>query len=266
MENEQWKSEYELRGVIDIATRYEIESIYKSSRISNNHFSLFNPFLTTARENFDSFCYQLREKLANTQNWKPIEIDLKYRFLVMINQYLEWYEINKKETEKFEPYNPYNLMFNIIERTKNEILKYFPDIEGSKRIVKKQEIGYEWQSNPNKELPELYSLMNKYKLIAPETTIEQFTGIFTGQPIESIEPIKWRQDNASELLYFIDRLEQSKNIVHNPKRADYQKMTACFVKPDGKPFSAAWKSLKTNIEISLSSDKQKAIDELVNNF
>ena len=265
MENEQWKSEYELRGVIDIATRYEIESIYKSSRISNNHFSLFNPFLTTARENFDSFCYQLREKLANTQNWKPIEIDLKNRFLVMINQYLEWYEINKKETEKFEPYNPYNLMFNIIERTKNEILKYFPDIEGSKRIVKKQEIGYEWQSNPNKELPELYSLMNKYKLIA-ETTKEQFIDIFTGQPIDNIKPVKWHQDNASELLYFIERLKVLNNIDYNPKKADYQKMTACFVKPDGKPFKANWKQLKQTISINLSVDKQKAIDELVNNF
>jgi hypothetical protein len=43
-------------------------------------------------------------------------------------------------------------------------------------------------------------------------------------------------------------------------------MTACFVKPDGKPFKAVWKSLKTNIAINLSPDKQKAIDELVNNF
>ena len=184
----------------------------------------------------------------------------------MINQYLEWYEINKKETEKFEPYNPYNLMFNIIERTKNEILNYFPDIEGSKRIVKKQEIGYEWQSNPNKELPELYSLMNKYKLIASETTIEQFTAIFTGQSIDNIKPIKWHQENASELLYFIIKLEQSNNIVHNPKRADYQKMKACFVKPDGQKFENKLKSLKTNIEIELSPDKQKAIDELMINF
>ena len=122
---------------------------------------------------------------------------------------------------------------------------------------------YVWQNNPDKELPELYSLMlNKYKLIAPETTLEQFKAVFTGQPIESINPIKWRQDNASELLYF-NKAIQAKvdNVWHI-----YQRLAACFVKPDGKPFNAVWKSLKTNIDINLSSDKQKAIDELVSNF
>ena len=122
---------------------------------------------------------------------------------------------------------------------------------------------YVWQSNPNKELPELYSLMiNKYKLIAPETTPEQFKAIFTGQPIESINPIKWHQDNASELLYFNEAIKNKVNDVWHI----YQRLEACFVKPDGKPFKAVWKSLKTNIEINLSPDKQKAIDELVSSF
>jgi len=126
---------------------------------------------------------------------------------------------------------------------------------------------YVWQNNPDKELPELYNLMiNKYKLIAPETTYEQFIAVYTGQPIDEIEPIRWHQENASELVYFIDRLEQTDNIVHNPKKTDYQKMTACFVKPDGKQFKANWKQIKQNISINLSSDKQKAIDELVSNF
>lgn len=122
---------------------------------------------------------------------------------------------------------------------------------------------YVWQSNPNKEIPELYSLMiNKYKLIAPETTPEQFKAIFTGQSIESINPIKWHQDNASELLYFNEAI---KNKVNNVWHI-YQRLAACFVKPDGMQFNAVWKSLKTNIEINLSPDKQKAIDELVRNF
>lgn len=131
----------------------------------------------------------------------------------------------------------------------------------------KKMTSYVWQNNPDKELPELYNLMiNKYKIIAPGTTCEQFKAVFTGQAIESINPIKWHQDNASELVYFIDRLEQTDNIVHNPKKTDYQKMTACFVKPDGKQFKANWKQIKQNISINLSSDKQKAIDELVSNF
>lgn len=122
---------------------------------------------------------------------------------------------------------------------------------------------YVWQSNQEKELPELYNLMiNKYKLIAPETTYEQFKAIFTGQPIDEIEPIKWHQDNASELLYFNEAIKNKVNDVWHI----YQRLEACFVKPDGKPFKAVWKSLKTNIDINLSSDKQKAIDELVSNF
>lgn len=122
---------------------------------------------------------------------------------------------------------------------------------------------YQWQSNPDKELPELYSLMiNKYKLIASETTYGQFEAVFTGQPIESINPIKWHQDNASELLYFNEAIKNKVNDVWHI----YQRLEACFAKPDGKPFKVVWKSLKTNIDINLSSDKQKAIDELVSNF
>ena len=108
-------------------------------------------------------------------------------------------------------------------------------------------------------------MIDKYRLIAPETTLEQFKAVFTRQPIESINPIKWHQDNASELLYFIDRLEQSNNIEHNPKRADYQKLKACFVKPDGSQFNEALKILKQQIQF-IAPDKQTAIDELVSNF
>lgn len=142
-----------------------------------------------------------------------------------------------------------------------------PLLPPQKPPKQQKKTSYVWENNPDKELPELYNLMiNEYKLIAPETTYKQFKAVFTGQPIDKIEPVKWHQDNASELLYFIDRLEQLNNIVHNPKRADYQRMTACFVKPDGKQFNAVWKSLKTDIEINLSQDKQKAIYDLVSNF
>ena len=137
----------------------------------------------------------------------------------------------------------------------------------TRRLPKqKQKTTYKWQGNADKELPELYSLMiSKYKLITSETTIEQFTDIFTGQSIDNIKPIKW-QHNGSVLLYLIYRLEQSGNIIHNPKKSDYQKMTACFVKPDGRKFEANWKSLKTNIEISLSLANRNTIDNLVSEF
>jgi len=63
---------------------------------------------------------------------------------------------------------------------------------------------YQWQGNAGKELPELYNLMIiQYKLIASETTIEQFTAIFTGQPTDNIKPIKWLNSNRL-LAYFLD--------------------------------------------------------------
>lgn len=152
----------------------------------------------------------------------------------------------------------------------NNFSKIEPEIktDGKPKTKNKKLTSYKWQNNPNEELPELCSLMiEKYKLIATETTYEQFKAIFTGQPIdENLKPIKWHQDNASELLYFIDRLEKLNNIAHNPNRADYKKLKACFVKPNGKPFNEAFKSLKTNLEINLSQEKQKAIIELVENF
>jgi hypothetical protein len=125
-------------------------------------------------------------------------------------------------------------------------------------------VSYVWQNNPDIELPELYTLMvNECKLIASETTFEQFKAVFTGQPIdENFEPVKWHQDNASELLYFNEAIRNKVNNVWNI----YQRLAACFVKPDGKPFKVVWKSLKTHIGINLSPDKQKAIDELVSKF
>lgn len=131
-----------------------------------------------------------------------------------------------------------------------------------------EKTSYEWKANPDKELPELYSLMiDAYKLIASETTYEQFEAVFTGQPIDdSFEPIRWHQENASELLYFIVKLEQSDSIVHDPKRADYKKLMSCFVTPDGMQFKANWKQLKQNISANLSPDKQEAINALIDYF
>lgn len=138
----------------------------------------------------------------------------------------------------------------------------------------KIEISYVWKVDPDKELPELYiKMLNEYKLIASDSTYKQFKAIFTGQPIDiSFEPIRWHNNNASELLYFVLKLEESDSIACNNNGTDdktitdYKKMTACFVKPNGEKFSAAWKSLKTNIEINLSPIKQRAIDDLIESF
>jgi hypothetical protein len=190
---------------------------------------------------------------------KDVWDNLDFQKVVKDLNHLHWNRI-----EEFGQFFPDQMESKSISIS--EIIGEFSGTKGKTKNPQKK-TSYVWQTKPDQELPELFGLMiNKYKLIAPETTLEQFTAVFTGQAIESINPIRWHQDNASELLYFIGRLEETDNVVHNPKRADYQKMTTCFVKPDGKPFTANWKQINQTININLSPEKQKAIDELVSTF
>lgn len=122
---EVWYSEYELRQFIDMATRYTIDSVF-NSRTDKTPFSIFTYDVKIARENFEKFSYQLRETLTEKANWKAIEIDLNRKFLLGINQYIDWYNKNKNELKKFQPHCPYTLMLSIIESTKDEIKQYFP--------------------------------------------------------------------------------------------------------------------------------------------
>lgn len=103
-------------------------------------------------------------------------------------------------------------------------------------IKKKQlKTSYVWQNNPDKELSELYSLMiGKYKLIASETTYEQFKAVFTGQPIDEIEPIKWlvaKNLNA----YFIEQLIENKKLSKAVNKDVWEIAKNCFI--DGRNFS-----------------------------
>jgi len=190
-------------------------------------------------------------------------------FTAQLN-YKQFLQDLKDELEGKPKENPTGKSSENLHKEHENLKKLFQDFKDEFDIKpknkipnKKAAISYIWQTNPDKELPELYKLMkSEYNLIAPETTLEQFKDIFTGKPIESINPIKWHQDNACELLYFNEAINKNVNSVWTK----YQRMESCFVKPDGKSFNAVWKSLKTNIEFNLSEVKQKAINELVNHF
>lgn len=123
---ENWYSEYELRQFIDMATRWGLQGVLKDRKPARPY-SVFTEFVNNAKGNYDKFSIQLRDKLSETSNWKALEIDLNDRFLLMINQYLRWYVENEKEIDKFKPYCPYTFMRSIIESTKKEIVKYFPE-------------------------------------------------------------------------------------------------------------------------------------------
>lgn len=61
---------------------------------------------------------------------------------------------------------------------------------------------FRWIKDPEKELPILYEKM-RGELISPETTLEQFTAIFTSRPIEEVEPVEWIEKTVL-LAYFIE--------------------------------------------------------------
>ena len=123
---------------------------------------------------------------------------------------------------------------------------------------------YQWQGNVEKELPILFKRMTD-KFISPEITFDQFLAIFTGQLIDkSLQPVKWHNGNASELLFFNEILIgiKTKDAKVNFVQDKYKRMKACFVKSDGKPFNANFKVLKRDLAINLSQLKQDAIRTL----
>lgn len=110
----------------------------------------------------------------------------------------------------------------------------------SQKPQQSNKVSFIWQGNAEKELPELYSLMlNKYKLIAPDTNLSQFKAVFTGQSIKSIEPVKWIVSNRL-LAYFLDSAFLGQNwqsIVGNGK---------LFLNPRGKILNAGDLSVAKN--------------------
>lgn len=125
-----WNSEIELNKFIDMAERYSIDAILKS--ITNNRpYGIFTNDIENADENFNSFRLELSEKINKTNNPKAIELDLKDRFYPMLNAYIKFYTDNIERFDNLNEYNPYKIMFDIVNRTKNEIVKYFhiSDIE-----------------------------------------------------------------------------------------------------------------------------------------
>ena len=147
-----------------------------------------------------------------------------------------------------------------IETPKPELSINLHEKDGEQPLKKLKRVSYNWIGN-HSDIPKLYRAMLT-RFILQETTETQFRAIFREEPIENTTPVKWHEDNASELLYFIIRLQEKRKI-RQSQQQDYIKLKACFVKPDGTVFSSEFKSLRINLETNLSMDKQKAINDLI---
>jgi len=133
-------------------------------------------------------------------------------------------------------------------------------------LVKKAKLSYsyKWTGNID-EIDELFKLL-KGKFVSEDNSLEHFKAIFSNQPInENFEPVKWHNSSASEVVYFIKKL-QDLNCIEHKKRMDYKKLKSCFVKSDGQKFNENLKQLNTDILINLSKEIQTKIDEIIKEF
>jgi hypothetical protein len=135
----------------------------------------------------------------------------------------------------------------------------------------KEQKSYTWIGNDD-ELPKLYNLLLENKLIHPDTTEEQFEAVFTAKPLGGIVPIRWHEDNASELLYFVLELQGSNDwpngwLIEKEDRSNYKRLTACFAKTDSKQFTENFKQAKQNLKnYGLAPAKKQIIDIIIKQF
>ena len=123
---------YHLRQFIYLAIRnYSIQATYDTVKPGHEFSMCFEYYVVNGRMFFDQFKKELRNILSQSVNPGIILKDIKAEFEPEINQYKEWYEQNKKDTEIFKQYNPYEYMFELILWTEQEIKKYLPDYERS---------------------------------------------------------------------------------------------------------------------------------------
>ncbi len=229
-------------------------------------------------ENFDiRFDLHIREIMRRARQGNVDSNDLTNTEKAHILQFAKedqanaWMEINslmknnpETDFEYWEVnHDGYRIASDIIAWITKPIDKPIDEIKPPLKTIKKtsQKTTYQWQKTfIDYELKKLHKNMLGV-LIDKNTTLDDFKAIFTAKPIESINPIKWHNDNASELLYFIEKCKIVKT-----KRSDYKKLTSCFLTSDGTKFKAEFKVIKQNLDINLSDKKQKSIDKILSNL
>ena len=125
------------------------------------------------------------DEYVNSSSFKAWEIDNKtkekkyFKNIILLNKVTEGKMMGQIDC------NNINEIAKPLLEFSEFILKN--DTQNSKQSKKLKKTSYVWLGNPKNDLPELHKLMtNDYKLIALETTYEQFKAVFTGQPIEGI--------------------------------------------------------------------------------
>jgi len=149
----------------------------------------------------------------------------------------------------------------IIDSTYVRYLQIVGDIQTSKRKLTSLN-SYEWLAkNSEEDILELFNALSG-KYISSECSCEDFRHVFSGDPLNEIQPIKWKRDIPSEVIYLIKMLKEY-NFIEPNKRFIYIQLKKLFVRPDGNPFDQKLKQISNNIETGLSSKKQDELLEIV---
>jgi len=110
---EQWR--IFLWQFTDVAIRYIIDKIHESVSKKypySPHFQIY--FIENGSLFFDEFKNEFRNNYRSMNDTEKLNFhnELKRDFK-FIEIYLDWFKDNKSKTLKFNPYNPYEILFNL---------------------------------------------------------------------------------------------------------------------------------------------------------
>ena len=243
----------------------------------------------TQAVNFDLFCFSanyadgvtgktIADKIITTTSEiiNDAGDDKDYQaFKLWIDDVKVWIEEEVNDKINFYRNEEYTiLMHGIVHKIKWEIDYYFNNKLKALEVkyernkiaapVKKVTVirSFKWQGKLE-DLPKLYTKI-KGDLVSNESKLIDFKHTFLHKDLAMITPLKWHDNNASELLYFIMQLSE-KGLIAG-KRLNYQALKGCFLTNEGKKFTASFKNLKQSIPLKLTPAKMAKIDAIVKEF
>ena len=155
-----------------------------------------------------------------------------------------------------------DLIFSVKQTIKKLIQQDDNKPQPAKRKINSK-LTYKWLLKEDK-IYELKKLLIDYELI-DSIDFQSFKAIFSETPITQIKKaITWKNENVTQLIYFIKQLKENKVIDSTKTNFDYKQLYSCFVKNNDEIFTEKAKSLKTDIEIKISADFKLITEDIVN--
>lgn len=209
------------------------------------HNQMYKDTLEGKDDRFNYTEAELEDIDIDSIGYCPLLLIVNLKYL----RYLSWIKDNvlnvkqvpniSQDTTVGKTFNPYISPIEIYDskQDKSEVLQTL-------KINLKQ---LEWLGPLEEEnqILDLYKSLTEARFI--ECSSEVLLGVF--QPFTFLEPVKWLTNNASELIFFILKLQEF-GFSPTPSRQDWQTLRMLFIKGDGSFFKENFKTLKTDIKIN----------------